>query len=298
MKNITVVKKTLFSSALLIVALALTACGDANSRYVRLAVFLMDKNGLFAEGPAWTEARQEALSAQPASLEEAQETVRAALKVAGGKHSFIYKADDVREDTAREWEMPEVRIEDGIAVITLPHFSGNNEEAQKYTQSTLDAIPDSVRGAVIDLRGNTGGNMYPMIAAVHRFLPDDTILRFRSRKKTQPIMTSFVTRVAGVTQSSLLEVPVALLTDGRTASSGEAVLICFRGLDRTRTFGAPTAGYASANQPFPMPDGSKLVLTTGCDMARTGEEFCDDPIDPDVLTDTPLEDAIDWLNNQ
>ena len=104
--------------------------------------------------------------------------------------------------------------------------------------------------------------------------------------------------MAGVTQSSLLEVPVALLTDGRTASSGEAVLICFRGLDRTRTFGAPTAGYASANQPFPMPDGSKLVLTTGCDMARTGEEFCDDPIDPDVLTDTPLEAALDWLNNK
>lgn len=298
MKNITIVKKTLFCSALLIVALALTACGDANSRYVRLAVHLMDKNGLFAEGPAWAAARQEALSAKPASLEEAQETVRAALKVAGGKHSFIYKADDVQEDTAREWEKPDVRIEDGIAVITLPHFSGNNEEAQKYTQSTLDAIPDSVRGAVIDLRGNTGGNMYPMIAAVHRFLPDDTILRFRTRKKTQPILTSFVTRVAGVSQGSLLEVPVALLTDGQTASSGEAVLICFRGLDRARTFGAPTAGYASANQPFPMPDGSKLVLTTGCDMARTGEEFCDDPIAPDVLTDTPLEDALNWLNNQ
>lgn len=298
MKNITVVKKTLFCSALLIVALALTACGDANSRYVRLAVFLMDKNGLFAEGPTWTEARQEALSAQPASLEEAQETVRAALKVAGGKHSFIYQADDVQEDTVREWEKPDVRIEDGIAVIALPPFSGNDDEGRKYAQTVLDAVSDSVRGAVIDLRGNTGGNMYPMIAAVHRFLPDDTILRFRSRKKTQPIMTSFVTRVAGVTQSSLLEVPVALLTDGRTASSGEAVLICFRGLDRTRTFGAPTAGYASANQPFPMPDGSKLVLTTGCDMARTGEEFCDDPIDPDVLTDTPLEDAIDWLNNK
>ena len=300
MKNIKIVKKSFFftCTALLFAAMALTACGDANSRYVRMAVRLMDKNGLFAEGPEWAAARQEALSAKPASLEEAQETVRAALKVAGGKHSFIYKADDVREDTAREWEMPEVRIEDGVAVITLPHFSGNDDEARKYAQTVLDAVPDSVRGAVIDLRGNTGGNMYPMIAAVHRFLPDDIILRFRSRKQTQQIPTSFVTRVAGVTQGSLLEVPVALLTDGQTASSGEAVLICFRGLDRARTFGAPTAGYASANQPFPMPDGSKLVLTTGCDVARTGEEFCDDPIAPDVLTDTPLEDALNWLNNK
>ena len=69
----------------------------------------------------------------------------------------------------------------------------------------------------------------------------------------------------------------------------------FRGLEKARTFGAPTAGYASANSPFPMPDGSQLVLTISCDMARTGEIFCDDPIEPDVPTDHPLEEALTWL---
>jgi hypothetical protein len=74
-----------------------------------------------------------------------------------------------------------------------------------------------------------------------------------------------------------------------------AYSLCFRGLDYVRVFGSPTAGYASANQPFTLPGGDQLVLTTGCDVARTGEVFCDDPIDPDVLTDTPLEDAIEWI---
>jgi hypothetical protein len=46
-----------------------------------------------------------------------------------------------------------------------------------------------------------------------------------------------------------------------------------------------------------MPDGSSLVLTTGCDVARTGEAFCDDPIAPDVSTETPLEDALAWLRS-
>ena len=32
-----------------------------------------------------------------------------------------------------------------------------------------------------------------------------------------------------------------------------------------------------------------------CDVARTGEVFCDDSIDPDVPTETPLEDAIHWI---
>ena len=285
---------------IILVAAALLAvsCGDSNQRYVRQGVFLMDKFGLFAEGPEWQAAKKEALQAAPASLEEAQDVVRAALKVAGGKHSFLYKAEDVQEDATKEWEKPEVRVEDGIAIFRLPPFSGNTDEGVKYAQAVLEGVPDDVRGVVIDLRGNTGGNMYPMIAAVHRFLPDDDVLCFRSKKRTQQLTADYIGRVAGVQALDPIDCPVALLTDERTASSGEATLICFRGLEKARVFGAPTAGYASANAPYPMPDGSKLVLTTSCDVARTGEEFCDDPIAPDVLTETPLEDALAWLNSR
>jgi len=57
------------------------------------------------------------------------------------------------------------------------------------------------------------------------------------------------------------------------------------------------AGYASANLSFPMADGYTLLITTGCDVARTGEVFCDDPIAPDVETETPLEDAVAWIQS-
>ena len=280
----------------LVAVASVAACADANSAYVRKAVKIMDRYGLFASGQQWEDAKAEALAVRPASIEEAQEAVRTALKVAGGKHSFLQSAESVTEDATSEWEMPSVEVSDGIAQIRLPHFSGNDSEGVKYAQTVLDAVPDDVRGVIIDLRGNNGGNMYPMIAAVHRFLPDDSnTLRMRTRKRTMWIPLSYVVKVCGVEQRPGLECPVALLTDGATGSSGEAVLLCFRGIERCRTFGAPTAGYASANQPFAMPDGSSLVLTTGCDVARTGEEFCDDPIAPDVLTDTPLEAALEWL---
>ena len=64
------------------------------------------------------------------------------------------------------------------------------------------------------------------------------------------------------------------------------------------SFGIPTAGYASANQSFPMADGYTLLITIGCDVARTGEVFCDDPIAPDVETNTPLEDAVAWIQSR
>ena len=284
-------------SIILAAMLLFASCADENRQYVRRAIRIMDRQGLFAEGPEWESARNEALSVKPESLEEAREIVRTAAKVAGGKHSFLQLAGSVASDATSEWPAPEVTFtESGIAVVFLPHFSGNQGEGVKYASAVLAAIPEDITGVVIDLRGNTGGNMYPMIAAVHRFLPDDDqTLRFRTRGRTQWIPLSYAVQVAGVQQQPRIQCPVSILTDSLTASSGEATLICFRGLDYVRVFGVPTAGYASANQPFPLPGGDRLVLTTGCDVARTGEVLCDDPIAPDVPTDSPLEAALEWI---
>ena len=281
------------------VMLVVAGCAQsAEKQYVRKAVRIMDKDGLFADGSEWEEARSAALASEPASMDEAYDVVRAALKVAGGKHSFLWTKDQMEERAAEdEVTAPSVEMHDGdIAVIKLPHFSGQTQEENKrYALAVLDALPESLSGVVIDLRGNTGGNMYPIIAAVHRFLPDDKILRFKSRKFNMPVTKSYVMQTVGLDMQSQIDCPVAILTDDYTASSGEATLLCFRGLDNSRSFGAPTAGYASANKPYEMPDGSRLVLTTSCDVARTGERFCDDPIVPDVETDQPLEAALLWL---
>lgn len=41
-----------------------------------------------------------------------------------------------------------------------------------------------------------------------------------------------------------------------------------------------------------------VAILTDSLTARTGEVFCDDPIQPDVLAQTPLEDALGWINNR
>lgn len=258
----------------------------------------MNLFGIYAQGPEWDAAKKEALAARPATLEEAQQVVWTAGKVAGGKHTFVMTAGRVQEDDKAEWEMPSVKqLDGGILLIKLPPFSGNSSEGEKYAHTVLDAIQGTPQGVVVDLRGNRGGNMYPMIAAVHRFLPDDNILRFHTRRRTMTINLDYVTLTAGVDRQPYISCPVALLTDEGTGSSGEATLLCFRGLDYAKSFGSPTAGYASSNQSFSLPDGAMLVLTIGDDIARTGESFCDDPIVPDVTTETPLEAALEWLHD-
>ncbi|MBO4535595.1 MAG: S41 family peptidase [Bacteroidales bacterium] len=300
-------KRTIFLAVLLALALV-SACQSREQQYVGKAVRLMDKYGLFAEGPSWEQTRAAALEAKPATMDEAYEITRTALKVAGGKHSFLITEEKLQKIAEKDKETAPsvVAFEDRIALITIPEFSGQTQdEQQRYARTVLDALPqadapedESLQAVIIDLRGNTGGNMYPMIAAVHRFLPDDVILKFKGRRFTTQVSRSFVLRTVGIEAQPAIDCPVALLTDSLTASSGEALLLCFRGLENVRTFGAPTAGYASANSPHPMPDGSRLVLTQSCDQARTGEVFCDDPIAPDEPTDQPLEIALAWLRSR
>ncbi|MBQ6310996.1 MAG: S41 family peptidase [Bacteroidales bacterium] len=274
-------------------------CTDPGRSYVKKAVKIMDRSGLYATGDEWEMAKKEALSANPLTMEEAHDVVKKALQVAGGKHSFLKESDIVVKEDTSKWEMPEVELFDSlkIAVVKLPMFSGNSEEGRKYANTVIEAIPEDIEGVIIDLRGNGGGDMYPMISSVHRFIPDGNILRFRSRKRTMWITLDYVLNVAGIKKLTPIQCPVAILTDEGTGSSAEALLICFRGVENTRVFGSPTAGYASSNRPYKMADGSMLVLTEGCDVARTGEEFCDDPIEPDVNTETPMEDSLIWLKS-
>ena len=288
---------------LLFTILTIIGCSSPNQTYVRDAIQQMDRKGLYAEGEAWEAAKKDALSQNPKTLEEAQAIINKAAKVAGGKHSYLLTADKVqaREKMSNEEVSPSIIMrEDGICMIHLPAFAGDDENCLRYAKTILDSIPDIVKGVCIDLRGNHGGNMYPMIAAVHRFLPDDVLLKFKMRRRFQsvmPIDKEFVAKIVGIDIETRINCPVAIITDEVTASSGEAVLLCFRGLDYVRVFGAPTAGYASANESIIFYNGSILALTVSCDIARTGEVFCDDPIVPDVESNMPEEEALFWLKD-
>ena len=287
----------------LFATLTIIGCSSLNEIYVRDAIQQMDRKGLYAKGEEWEAMKKEALSQEPETLEEAQEIINKAAKVAGGKHSYLMPANkaQAREKRSNEEVSPSVTmIEDSICMIHLPAFAGDDENCLRYARTVLDSIPDTVKGVCIDLRGNHGGNMYPMIAAVHRFLPDDIFLKFKMRRRFQsvmPINKEFVAKIVGIDIEPRINCPVAILTDEATASSGEAVLLSFRGLDNARVFGFPTAGYASANESIIFYNGSILALTVSCDIARTGEIFCEDPIVPDVETVSPEEDALSWLKD-
>ena len=294
----------------LLLFLTLSGCmlTDGNQKtpsgYVRHCVRLLDRQALYANSPEWKETKSTILSEAKSftTMDQAHDAVSKAAAVAGGKHSALLPP--IKDTTSYPEYAPEIQLTQGnILHILLPSHMGVKVSDSLYIHTILDYIqahPDS-KGVILDLRGNTGGNMYPMIASVSPLLPDGIILMFKGRKLTIPVTLEFIMKDARLTAGSIKKfpstTPVAILTDSLTASSGEATLLCFRGLDNVRTFGSPTAGYASANIVKPLIDGYTLLITTSCDMARTGEVFCDDPIEPDEQTDHPFEDAAAWIDS-
>jgi carboxyl-terminal processing protease len=202
----------------------------------------------------------------------------------------------------------------GVGYVSVPAYSGTEPSAiVAYARAMQDSLTATVaNGAracrwIVDLRQNLGGNMWPMIAGLRPFLGNDGLGTFVSPAGSQPLWHARDgADIAPASELVPLESAwVAVLTGPKTASSGEATAIAFRGRPRTRSFGLPTAGLSTANSGFPLPDGAMIILTTAVDADRTGTRY-GGKIEPDEVIpaaasggpdDPQLARAIAWLQS-
>lgn len=275
-------------------------------KYGKDAVNIMESVALYAESPEFDAAKERALEQirTAESYEDTYEPLNDLAKVAGGKHSSFRPPKEGAEadDSSGGADAVSVTAKGGIAIAKVPGIA-REDDGQRYANVVTKGVLDDAQcGAIVDLRGNDGGDMGPMIAGLSPLLPDGEVLWFVSRSGTSAVTVNGNSAKGGgsplSTEGGKREVPVAVLVDGETASSGEATMLAFRGLDYSRSFGQPTAGYSSANNTIDMYDGATLVITVAKDKARTGEEYSEEPIIPDEETDSAEEAAMAWLAEQ
>jgi carboxyl-terminal processing protease len=179
--------------------------------------------------------------------------------------------------------------------VVLPRCSAkDNDGLMLYAADVRRILADlsvqNPKGWIIDLRGNTGGNMWPMLTGIGPVLGDGVVGSFvaadgnipwfyqdgktgtRSPAGLETVSLNLEEAPALQTPSAA---PVAVLVDSSTASSAEAITIAFHGRSDTRFFGSRTAGKSTAVQPFKLDDGAELYLTTAIDADRTGKQFPD-----------------------
>lgn len=256
-----------------------------------------------------------AQAATARSIEHTLPAIREALLLLGDGHSF-YQANGrggasavTRPCSSTPVDTPEVPAT--IGYISVGAFSGSTEEAAAFTERIQQAIKAAdqpgVTGWLIDLRRNSGGNMWPMVAGLSPLLGEGAHGSF-----VDPTGAKVVWEIRGdgvyydgrlITQNKAWyrlqseASRVAVLTDNLTASSGEAVAIAFKGRAGTRFFGTPTCGLSTANRPFPLSDGGRLYLTVAVMADRTGTTY-GGPVVPDEAIEDPdkvVERALEWL---
>ncbi len=197
-----------------------------------------------------------------------------------------------------------------IGYVKVASFSGSGNEAVNFAQSIQLSIKqadsDSIRGWIVDLRGNTGGNMWPMLAGIGPVLGEGTAGYFID-PDGNAVPWSYQNGSALVDQKDQIKVAtpyrlhqsapkVAVLTNTATASSGEAIAISFKGRANTRGFGTPTCGVSTANAGIILSDGAILNLTQGT-MADRNKVLYGMQVQPDEVSysSTAVDKAIAWL---
>ena len=275
-------------------------------RYAATVLEVADLQAIHADSPDYLAARERALAVAKgaSSTAEVHDALDAALTAAGGKHSGILSAAEREEWAISDPTPPQVVISGSIAIATVPAFDGFASDGRRYAEILGRGLDSALSGpascVIVDLRGNGGWDMGPMLAGVSPLLPDGTALEFESSSVSTPVTVTGSTVAGGGTPTSVEGVrkhlvPTAILIDEGTGSSGEATAIAFKGVEGTRFFGRATAGYASANIAFEMPDGALVMVTSANDKDRNSVVYGDNPLIPDEQTDDALEAAKAWL---
>ncbi len=198
-----------------------------------------------------------------------------------------------------------------IRIAVTGYESTNTQRSVADGLAALDRVERELAhakcGVVVDLSQNMGGNMYPMLMALAPLLGNDTFMYFIGRDGRQQAMkwddgdvdhrkalSEDYPRVAARLMQSArwnenAQRPIAVLTSGLTASSGEATLIAMSGRPWVHAIGNATRGLSTANAIVRLRDGSALALTVARIADRSGRTF-DGPIAPDIALPVFLPD--------
>ncbi|UEG51464.1 S41 family peptidase [Mucilaginibacter daejeonensis] len=310
------------------------ASGEASKDLIKFAgeiTSLVRKRSIYADSVNWQAVDMgiKTLAASGLTMEESPlilDFIISRLRLAGDKHSNYKTKTSAQSYAIRNNVIlqPEGKLLKGdIGYIAVPGFGSVSDTASvNFAKRIQDLIMDTdtqqeIKGWVVDMRQNGGGNMAPMIAGLGPLIGEGTVGYFvypDSKDRTRNVWTynkgSF--DVDGRKQVSVKrpytlrkqDSKIAVLIGPNTGSSGEMATLSFVGRPDTKLFGEPTAGYMTTNQSIKLSTGAYLYLATGYAADRNKKSYLTD-IKPDLKVatekdkekDKALDEAMAWLTN-
>jgi carboxyl-terminal processing protease len=141
---------------------------------------------------------------------------------------------------------------------------------------------EKLTGLILDLRNNPGGLLEEAVETASQFLDGgDVLLEKNAKGEVTPL---------GVRPGGLaLAIPMVVLINGGTASAPEIVAGALKDAHRAPLVGEKTFGTGTVLSPFPLSDGSALLLAVEEWLTPAGQVIWHKGISPDITVLLPPE---------
>jgi hypothetical protein len=214
-----------------------------------------------------------------------------------GRSARRFDFEMVAED-AKKWsgrKLPGARQDGSLWIISLPSFI-DDEDHTCGKSAGLFAIPSSINGVVLDLRGNGGGSLMAIECVAGAFIKDSVPIYFM-----RTVAVPREVRYPPATNRRPIKLPVVVLIDGETDSGALLIAAILRDLRRAKILGQPrrevhgtlmqSRFLRTADTWEPGSLGIQIVLPFGELIRRNGEPL-GSGVAPDVVVSTDDEAAL------
>lgn len=191
----------------------------------------------------------------------------------------------------RKIESPTVEYEmfdNGMAYIQIVEF--DLVTTSQFETAYEQAKQDGMKGLIIDLRSNPGGNLSTVCDIARMLLPKGLIV-YTEDKYGERVEYS-------CDGSQQIDVPLVVLTDGYSASASEILAGAIKDYEIGTLVGTTTYGKGIVQKVISLTDGSAVKLTVSTYYTPNGNNIHEKGITPDIEVPFDAEQYIAGVDNQ
>lgn len=180
-----------------------------------------------------------------------------------------------KEVTRRKVESPTVNfkmLDDGMAYIQITEF--DTVTVDQFTEAMAMARGNDMKGLILDLRSNPGGNLSSVVSIAKQMLPKGLIVYTEDRDGNREEYSC--------DGSKELDVPMVVLVNGNSASASEILAGAIKDYGIGTLVGTTTFGKGIVQRPIELSDGSAVKLTISSYYTPNGINIHGIGIKPDV----------------
>lgn len=138
--------------------------------------------------------------------------------------------------------------------IVLSQF--NSKASSETKDALLKLKTEGATKIILDLRGNPGGLLHEAVNICNLFVPQDEII-VTTKSKNEKHNNTYKTQKQPID----LDIPLAVLVDGKSASASEIVAGALQDLDRAVVIGTRSFGKGLVQRPLDLSYGTQVKVT-------------------------------------